>query len=231
MDQSRGIVRCNKIIHFRSKGPESKVHPTIENFININVTTGSNSKWKKLSPMILGPLKMSMLVTPTDLYPDGIQPGYVKIDDKTALLRCTNLENLWQGSKVYDIDLDDNGNIKKSFFDRRLKMVNDPKPHRRSLPKSKGNILFLYWDNVRYKYLESRVIYCKIYELLVRITPEYKELVKLVDSGVNIQIVGYDGVDSEITEETMKYHYNDISKPFGQEFVLCCLLCGFAPWN
>jgi hypothetical protein len=42
--------------------------------------------------------------------------------------------------------------------------------------------------------------------------------------------LGYDGVDTEITEETMRYYYNDASKPFGHELVICCLLSGFTPW-
>jgi hypothetical protein len=228
MSANIGQVRCNKIIHFRQSG--DKTHPKIDNFININVTSGTNSKWKKLSPMILGPFNMEMKLFASNLYPNGIEPGYIRINDSYAIIKCTNLENLWQGSKVYDIDLDKNDNIKPSFFERRLKMVIDVKPHRRAVPKSKGTTVFLFWENQRYLYLESRFIYCNIYSYLVQHTQEFRDLVDLHNNGTNLLILGYDGVDTEITEETMRYHYNDASKPFGHELVICCLLCGFTPW-
>jgi hypothetical protein len=113
--------------------------------------------------MILGPFNMEMKLFASNLYPDGIEPGYIKINDDYAIIKCTNLENLWQSSKVYDIDLDNNSNINKSFFERRLKMVSDLKPHRRSVPKNEGTTVFLFWENQRYLYLESRFIYKYIY--------------------------------------------------------------------
>ena len=102
----RGKVRCGRIVHFRSKEPD-KTHPTISNFINVNVTS-ANKKWGSLSPMKLGPFIVDedfhRYPIENPYYPDGLEPGFVMNDGKQRAT-VTNLENYYQGSKVLDIDL------------------------------------------------------------------------------------------------------------------------------
>lgn len=225
----RGDVRCNRIIHFRHTGPEPKTHPVIAGYMNINATSG-NAKWKGLSPMKLGPFDLQEKRVPTAWAPDGIHPGFQALSDSEQVLRVTNLENIWQGSKVYNIDVDAHGSIQNSFFLRRAKMARDPAPHRRALPKKAGYAVTSYWNGELHAYLQSRVIYCTLYVKLVQHTPEYRELEALVASGKNIQIIGYDGQDIAITAESMRAAYANPNLPFGHELVLCCMLTGLAPW-
>lgn len=238
-----GDVRCNRIIHFRSKEPGDKTHPVIQGYININATSG-NVKWRGLSPMKLGPfyLRENKIVTPW--YLDGLHPGFFPTNDDTQTLYCTNLENIWQGSKVFNVDLDINKIIQTTFYERRREMANDPQPHRRALPKAKANVVCAYWNGHILSYLDSRLIYCELYSGLVKETTEYQELVNMKQNGVNLQILGYDGQNLPI-DESMRKACLDAAKPFGKgacpstgiasdfghELVLCCLLKGITPWR
>lgn len=230
MDQKIGDIKCNRIIHYRSKEEGSKEHPKIPGYVNINVTSG-NSKWKSLSPMKLGPFHLIEQKVVTPWYHDGIHPGFTSINEFQQMLPCTNLENIWQGSKIFNIDLNKDNVIQPSFFERRKKMAYDIKPHRRALPKKDGVPISSYWDGKYYSYLDSRVIYCNLYTNLVIKTSEYNELVNMRNNGINLQIIGYDGQDIPINYESMKNAYLDPNKPFGHELVLCCLLTNISPWN
>lgn len=110
-------------------------------------------------------------------------------------------------------------------------MAHDPQPHRRALPKAKGTPVCAYWDGSLLSYLDSRLIYCELYQSLARETPEYRELVRLKNAGTNIQIIGYDGKDIPITNESMRRACLDATTPFGHELVLCCMLKGLSPWR
>lgn len=230
-ETKKGKVCCGRIVHFRSKEP-NKFHPTLDKFININVTSGTRSRWKSLSPMIIGEFEFIEDKCINKWYPDGIHPGFKEFDeDKTRQIAvCQRFENMWQTNKVYDIDMKD-GVIQKSFFERRAKMFSDPKGHRRSLPKSKGKVISAYYDRKLYNYLESRYFYCTFYEYLIQEIPEYKELVEMLNKGINLHIVGYDGKNIDMTKEGFKKAYDDPESPFGHELVICAMLMGFCPWN
>lgn len=224
-----GDVRCNRIVHFRSKEPNKK-HPVIAGYININATSGS-SRWSQLSPMKLGPFDLVESLYPTPDYPDGVHPGFRKRDDE-QVARVLVFENYWQFSKIYDVDNYHPGNPPPmKFFARRAKGLQDPQGHRRALPKAKGKPVAAYFDGKIYDYLSSRYVYCSLYEVLIRGTDEYKELEKMVQNGTSVQILGYDGRDVPITEESMRQEYKNPAFPFGHELVLCCMLKGLAPWR
>ena len=225
-----GNIRCNRIIHYRSKEPGDKRHPTIPGYVNVNVTSG-NSKWKGLSPMKIGPCTFKEIILPMTWYPSGIHPGFADNGDGYQVATSMNFENFWQGSKIMDVDLDASGNIQPSFFERRAKMMRDPQPHRRALPKAKGKPISAYFNGALYDYIQSRPIYCDLYAAYASETPEYKELVRLRDSGVNLHIIGYDGLDTEVNEDTMMKAFLDPARPFGHELVLSCMLKDIAPWR
>lgn len=227
---NKGDVRCNRIIHYRSKEPGDKTHPVIQGYVNINATSG-NARWKGLSPMKLGPFYLREHCVETPWYPKGVHPGFSVVEEGFQALYCTNLENIWQGSKVYDVDLDASKIIQPSFYERRKNMAHDPQPHRRALPKAKGTPVCAYWDGTLLSYLDSRLIYCELYQSLVRNTPEYQELVRMRENGTNLQIIGYDGQNLPITNEAMKTACLDPTKPFGHELVLCCMLKDIYPWR
>lgn len=229
MAQLCGNVKCNRIIHFRAKASEgSKKHPVIEGYLNVNATSGNQGKWGDLSPMKLGPFYLTERLQPLTYYPNGVHPGFEAYGDKQRAF-IYNLENAWQFSKVYDVDVINNV-VQPSFFQRRAKGFADSSPHRRALPKAKATAVAAYWDGKLYDYLTSRYYYCSMYEQLARLTSAYSELEQLYKSGVNLQILGYDGRDVEVTESSMKTAFIDTSCPFGHELVLCCMLKGYKPW-
>jgi hypothetical protein len=237
MSVRRGNVKCNRIIHFRSKEVDknglllSKVHPTIENYTNVNVCSNGPARWKPLSPMLLGPFFLEEKKIPIAWYPNGIHPGFVELNKNEQVAACTNFENCWQFSKVFDRDLDSNNVVQRSFFERRAHGFSDVKPHRRALPKKSGTPVAAYWNGLILTYLESRKIYCAGYASLIINTPAYFDLVNFIHSGNNVQIIGFDGQDVDITPELMRKLYRDPVRPFGHELVLCCLLTGLAPWE
>lgn len=126
----RGSVRVGTLPYRFGKGV--KTHPKIPGYINVNVTSGSNQWSRGLSPMTLGPFQVSEQLVPLSYYPSGIHPGfhYDPISGRQITV-AQNFENYHQSLKYYNIDLDENGIIQPSFFERRAKMLADPKPHRR----------------------------------------------------------------------------------------------------
>lgn len=223
-----GEVRCGRIVHFRSPEPD-KTHPKIPGYVNINATSG-NKRWGGLSPMKLGPLNIIENLCPMTFYPSGVLPGFIKINDTQQQATAMNMENAWQYMKAMNIDVKD-GIIQPSFFERRAKGYADPKPHRRPIPKAKGHPVAAFYNCQVLDYISSRPIYCNIYEQLVRTTPEYKELERMLNTGTNLLILGYDGRDIPITKESMRDAFLDPKYPFGHELCLVCLLKGFSPWR
>lgn len=237
-------VRCGKLPHFRGEGivqPDgtvSKKWPHIPNYTNINVC--SNGKGHRaLSPMLVGPFLVIEKRVVTPFYPDGIHPGFQKINDTHQQAVATNLENIWQGSRVYDIDVV-NGVIQPSFYERRAKLMADPKPHRRALPKSKGHPVAAYFDGNVLTYVDSRIYYITYYEQLVKDKPEYQDLVRRLAAAENLHILGFDGRDptsglcygaNPITYEVLEREMHNPKASFGHELVLCGMLLGLRPWK
>lgn len=179
----------------------------------------------ELSPMRLGPVKHG-------------QPG---------LPDALNLENYWQGSKMLEDESLD------QFRARQEELFNDKEPHRHA---PLGRCLFggLSGEPIRHAvkkgsklrgwvythedgtveylgYLEARPHYCRNYEELALKTGKIRQLRKDLDSGVNINIVGYDSRDCEdITPELIKEWYEDDSFPFGHECVIAALLLDVRFW-
>jgi hypothetical protein len=240
----KGQVRCGKIPdrfgqgQLQPDGTTSKVHPNIPGFANINVSSGGG-QYKVLSPMKLGPLAVYEKKIPLPGYPDGVHPGFESYDEDTQVAVAQIFENWWQGSKVYNVDVQ-NGEIQMSFFQRRAEMFADPKPHRRSLPKAKGYPVAGYFDGEILGYVVSRFFYIQTYENLIREKPEYQQLVQRVNRGENLQFIGYDGRDpasglpygaNPITYEILEREMYNPARPFGHELVLCGMLLGLRPWD
>lgn len=223
-----GEVRCGKIPFYRDPNILDKTHPTIPGYININVTSG-NATWKGLSPMKLGPFYLTEKIIPMTHYPTGILPGFEKVDDTNQRLLVQVFENIWQGSKVYAIDIV-NGVLQQSFFQRRANLAKDTQGHRRALPKKGNTVITSYWNGNLYDYIPSRKFYCNIYASLVVNTPEYQRLQTMLAQGTNLHIIGYDGKDIPVTQNDMDVAIRDPTHPFGHELVLCCLLKGLSPW-
>ena len=166
-----------------------------------------------------------------------------------------NIENFHQFAKVFSFEVDENGNQKPEYFEARKKGYLDPVPHRHKhsrevLKKLSGNInipLYSIFYNKdgrehRFDYLGCRYFYCKKYEELTKDSQALRQLRDWIASGVNLQIVGYDGYpvfdDDTISDKSQEDFINklmdwycDTSRPFGHELVLYTLLVLDAPEN
>lgn len=156
-----------------------------------------------------------------------------------------NLENLHQGNKCFQEELNLDKNPTDIFYERRLKMYNDNTPWRHKFDKYKelaapgGNkniAKYSVWIDIdgtelHLTYFESRQIYCVLYEKYALENPDYIKLRQMLSDGYNLQICGYDAYNEIIpTEKKFEDYYRDTSRPFGHEMVLCAMLLGFRPW-
>ena len=76
---------------------------------------------------------------------------------------------------------------------------------------------------IKYSYVESRQFYCTFYERLVKEMKEFKRLKKMIKSGINIIICGYDA-NEKLNKNNIKEWYLNSKFPFGHESVLFTML-------
>lgn len=167
-----------------------------------------------LSPMAIGP----------------VLPKVTGVDEH--LPPAKNIENFHQGSKVFSMDLDDNGRIKPCFFETQEKWFADSEPHRHKTKDEDGHAPCLH--NVKgqlcaFTYFESRVFYCRAMEyafendkVCVEGIQKLKEKLK---KGYNLNICGYDAYKMGSDADSIFEAYCDATKPFGHERVLMAYLC------
>lgn len=182
----------------------------------------------------------------SSLSPKSIGP----IDHKQPNLPIAkNLENFHQFNKVFPWEVDSNGDILPSFFEKQIEAYNDPIPHRHKLPHSEMQLkkrslndntnvntplfsVHLTMDGGlrKFCYLESRYFYCHHYEKHVQNLPQFNHLKDLLKNGYNLQIVGYDAYpltkirDNESDVDMFDRFYLDVYRPFGHELVLASML-------
>jgi len=218
----KGKIRVDKLPHFRSPAGQNKKWPKVDGYKNINVCSSAAGIWKQLSPMIIGKIDISKLI---DNNLDKGEEIYGLKLPKAA----TNIENLWQFSKVWEGEVDDKGFPTREFFERRNGGWKDKKAHR-YVKKGRNVPLFSYWNGEHLSYIQARKkIYCPIYAEYVKKTVAWKQLEKLLQDGYNIQILGYDGYD--FSSKTLLECINDPSRPFGHELVIASMLLNQSPWN
>lgn len=177
----------------------------------------------RLSPKSLGPIKHGMKNLP----------------------EAKNLENFHQFAKFWDFEFDEKDELKKEYLDKRKEGYENKEPFRHKyskeiLKKYNKNInvskCSIYYDKDggehRYSYLECRYFYCHYYEKLAMKEPDFDKLMKYINDGYNLNIIGYDSY--QVTQDLWKC-YNDTSKSFGHELVLYTLLVSGKdeeyPWN
>lgn len=178
-----------------------------------------------LSPMSLGPV--------THSHP-GLPPAL-------------NLENYWNGSKLFACETDEEGNPLPIWYERRISKWLDSVPTRWKFGKTKAEHLkvsggvsnaigAVYWDDAlgrerRYPYLEARQFYAGWYERLASQTEEFEGLLDGLQNGVRLQIIGPDAPKAFDCNRSMESYYTDPSNPFGHEMVLASMLMGEHPWR
>jgi hypothetical protein len=204
-----GQVICTKMFMMRDPQHIDGFLKVFPNFKHQNRKDGYGCK--ALSPKAMGPI----------------------LHNQPRLPPAKNLENFWQFSKVFPDEVDEKGEPTPAFFEAQIRAFNDPIPHRHKPNAKKSSTstninvplysVFRRKDGtlVKYKYVESRQIYCNYYERIALKTKEFQHLKDLLKQGYNLQICGYDAYDVTKTPED---HYLDGSKPFGHELVLYTML-------
>lgn len=217
------------------RGVVGSKDPIIENTRNVNVTSGSMNKVKglqvkELSPMNIGP------VIEREIF-------------GTGNLEAINFENYWQYGKIFAElrHLDENDEVTgewkkfRSYGYAKVKGDRHPKGTRSNVVKyvSNGKNFWKYhtaissqYMGVRCDYIYSRkAIYAPVYGALIQKTQVFKELMCLVESGENVQILDIDVLLGShfITVDFLKERINDPSTPFGHGYVVAGLLAGIPP--
>jgi hypothetical protein len=183
----------------------------------LEIDTTSRGNNKDLSPFYLGPV-------PT------YEPG----------VTATNVENLWQYSKVYK----EHAYAPKSFESLNDPMAYEPSPlyydfrdvgwkTQRAVryPMGKGaKPLYSFWKGTKLSYVEARKkIYIPAYASAVVRTESYRMLFDTImntPNEPNIILRDFDGYDYIKMGMTLKEVANNPKKSMGHGFVLAMLLTG-----
>lgn len=168
-----------------------------EGFVSINTTSRSTDFGKGLSPFFNGP---------------------VEINGETA----TNVENGYQGSKVYPCHLDENNQIKSEYFEWRRSVYHTKQALR--YPLGKDNIpCFLLFGNKRLDYIEGKKeVYIPLYSNAVILSKAFDQLVDFVIEHKNVCLLDFDAYDH--TGLTNAEIIENPNKKFGHAFCLMFLL-------
>ena len=181
-----------KVLNFRDEIPSG--------YTVINTTTSEKGWSRKLSPMLLGP---------------------VKINDKISL----NVENAWQFSKVYNEHIDESNEPTTEYFIWRDLGYSDRWAHR--YPMGKGSIpKYSLLNGEKLNYIEARKkIYIPLYSKAVFNTVEFAALQRLhkMKNG-KIVLQDYDAYDHRELGMTWKDVINYENLKMGHAFVLAMLL-------
>lgn len=210
----KGDVRVDKLPGRFSKDPR----PRIDYYMAVNVCSSSTGWSKGLSPMILGPVEHN-------------EKDY----NGSLLPTATCIENLHQGVKGYDIDLDDKGNLLPSYYERKHRIFTSKKGIRHPVPNinkegNKSMCLFSFVNGERLTYMEARKkVYCPLYAKMVVKSEAFARLSHMMNKGYNILLLDYDGYPVDST--TLEAAFNDISRPFGHGHVLYCILTNDRVWE
>ena len=229
----RGRVRMDS---FRMRQPKK----FLPNYHTL-VVKARVKRWAALSPMKLVP-----------------QPFYEIRNGVRCLVEPTCLENMWQASKVeakyFDPDDPMGAPPVAEWWARRDRIFADPKAHRHVVAKAdrcEPKDARVYWKGEYLSYeVARRVVYLQQYATLAIGTKEFKEMVRMMESGYNLLIVGPDGRDIKLSTEAEEKGADsggddgtppgleredfvaalkDISKPAGHEFALAAMLAGYVP--
>ena len=237
--------------------------PKYDNYERINTTYRGAGIWKELSPMKLGPFNLIEPLAVNSIaiingkkveqpilsyYPDGVLPGFEYKEQKDEegnmvgyqSAECECFEAYWQlCGKIYAHEIDKNGVVKKSYYERRakgLKMsLENTKPGqlRRAFPKAQYGVPVLsYYQGEFMDWVSSRItIYCPYYTELVMDTEAYKKLEKEFKKS-NLQLLDPDAQElGVITKEILVDSLYSTKYPFGHGMVLAALLKNERVWE
>jgi hypothetical protein len=151
-----------------------------------------------------------------------------------SLPPAQNLENFWQYSKVYEGEVDENGDPTPEYYQERLRGFNLHQGIR--YRRTKEKYLFSYWNGQKYDWQQAkRELYITAYVTYSQRTRGYHELQRMNLNGYNLLLLGYDGYayssDNDPSGDILKSNMDNDERPFGHEFVLAGMLTSKLVWE
>lgn len=163
------------------------------------------------------------------------------------------IESLMQAARVFEFELDSEGNPLPSFYERRNEAYQDPfratwrhpfgptkAAHQAALKKlgqpEDAPIAYTVHSapdgsELHLSYIESRVYYCRAFERIALQSEVFWNLQALKIEGWNLELCGWDARTWAPTDEELAEAYVDPRFPFGHETVVYSLLQGSSPWR
>tara|TARA_Y100001960_G_scaffold192652_1_gene201651 strand:+ start:310 stop:897 length:588 start_codon:yes stop_codon:yes gene_type:complete len=169
----------------------------------INTTTKSKNWSRGLSPMLV---------------------GQIYSDNGIAL----NMENFWQYAKVYQHQVDENGEPKPEYFNWKNKGYNKQFADR--YPAGKGAIpLYTWYCGEKLDYIDARKrLYVKYYGEAVVKTEAFKQLKEVwlncLRNNQDLVLQDFDAYNHRILNYSWDNILHDESRKMGHAFVLAKLL-------
>lgn len=157
---------------------------------------------------------------------------------------ANTLEDFWQASKAFNCEIQD-GEPTEEYVQTRNAGFQNPKPERHKKVRDfNSGVKFSVWYDDKGRvhklpYVESRQVYCVIYEHFASKLAQFEQLVECRQEGMNLNIIGYDGHDvfrypGKTLKDKFEAAYLDPKTPFGHEMCLqAMLLLDFQdrPWR
>jgi hypothetical protein len=177
----------------------------------IEVDTTSRGSFKDLSPFYLGPYTWGEGSWDDDTY-----------NEWTA----SNVENLWQYSKVYPEHVDVNGYLTPEWYKWWKEGMAQKRANRFPMGKGKRP-LYSVWKGEKLDYISARKkIYIPAYKSLVLCTKSYALLYKWVMEGKDIVLRDFDGYDHVKMGMSLQDVIENPKRVMGHSFILYGLLTG-----
>jgi hypothetical protein len=221
----------------------------LPNFRAGSALSNNGHGMKALSPMALGPVYHGQAISRDvqattdaqrcDKSPDHLRVAIAKDQPMTQAhlnsmpLMAQNLENLFQGNKLYSAQADAAENPTDAFFVEQARSYAAVVPSRHHVCANSGKkrpICSLWLDHTgvlrRLSWVESREVYCTLYERHARKTKELATLRKRLEDGFDLQITGFDSPAEpmDMTAAGFEAAYQSTTHSFGHELVLAALL-------
>lgn len=235
-------VQCAKLPY---RGKVITVGNHVE-VINVCSTSRQTGTWQgqafsfqDLSPFYLGPVTISVQL-PTErkvTIPEGKEQ--TSTAQQTVSVTFQRFENCWQGLKLYQGDLHEDGFPTQTWYDRVFLAAKQPHGLRHIGPRNCVTNSALIQPLAKPKrpkpighwfggqvigYLQARKqIYIPYYQALVKPTHAYQFLKHHFEvDRAHICITGFDGRPYK----NLLQELNNVTRPFGHELVLCAMLTG-----
>lgn len=162
----------------------------------------------------------------SDTWSRGLSPFYLKNKSYDNYESC--VENIWQFSKCYKQHLGEDNLPNSEWYKWRLAGFNSFKPIRYPFGKN-TKPEFLYWNNKKYLYIESRkCIYSPLYGNAVLKSEAFNilknEYIRSKQNRFDLYLKDFDAYDFHSENMSFEDVLHNTERKFGHSFVLYFLL-------